>query len=143
MKSILNPDWTVPQRQASAGVLVIIYKAILLIIRVIWPLLLVFIFRESDKRFGTFEILLIGLPALILIRSLVEFYFFRFYIEAGHLIIKKGFLIKQVITIPLTKIQSVQIEQNLVHKALYPFINRGRALFLLLSNDKAGYAFKA
>ena len=89
MKSILNPDWTLPQRQASAGVLVIIYKAILLIIRVIWPLLLVFIFRESDKRFGTFEILLIGLPALILIRSLVEFYFFRFYIEAGDLIIKK------------------------------------------------------
>lgn len=116
MKSLASPDWSVPQRQASAGVLVILYKSLLLIIRVIWPLLLVFLFRESDKRFGMFEVFLTGIPAMILIRSLVEFYFFRFSIQAGDLIIKKGFLSKKVVTIPLTKIQSVQIEQNLVHK---------------------------
>ena len=34
------------------------------------------------------------------------------------LIIKRGFLSKKVITIPLNKIQSVHIEQNLVHQLL-------------------------
>ena len=118
MKRSGEHNWSIPQRQANAGVLVIIYKAFLTVIKVIWPLLLVFIFREKNRRFDTFEMLIIGIPAFILIRSLIDFYFFRFYIQDENLIIKKGFLSKRVITIPLSKIQSVHIEQNLVHQLL-------------------------
>jgi putative membrane protein len=118
MKSSREHNWNRPQRQAAAGVLVIIYKALVTVVKVIWPLLLVFVFRENNKTFDTFEMLLIGIPAFILIRSLIEFYFFRFYIVNDDLIIKRGFLSKRVITIPLNKIQSVHIEQNLVHQVL-------------------------
>ena len=118
MKSIQQHNWHSPQRQANAGIVVIIYKAFVTVVKVIWPLLLLFIFSEKDKTFGTFEMLLIGIPAFILIRSLVDFYFFRFYIHEQDLVIKKGFLSKRVITIPLNKIQSVHIEQNLVHQLL-------------------------
>ena len=118
MKGSQEHNWNIPQRQANAGILVIIYKAFVTVVKVIWPLLLVFIFRENDKTFDTFEMLLIGIPAFILFRSLVDFYFFRFYIHDENLIIQKGFLSKRVITIPLDKIQSVHIEQNLVHQLL-------------------------
>lgn len=118
MKTTQKHNWSTPQRQATAGLFVIIYKALLTVIKVIWPLLLVFLFREKNKSFDTFEMLLIGIPSLILIRSLVDFYFFRFFIVGDDLIIKKGFLSKKVITIPLNKIQSVHIEQNLVHQIL-------------------------
>jgi len=118
MKSNPEHNWNIPQRQASAGLLVIIYKALVTVFKVIWPVLLVFLFKERDKTFGIFEMLLIGVPALILTRSLVDFYYFRFYILGEDLIIKRGFLSKKVITIPLNKIQSVHIEQNLVHQVL-------------------------
>ena len=118
MKSKPEYNWDIPQRQASAGLLVIIYKALINVVKVIWPLLVVFLFQERDKAFGIFETLLVGIPALILIRSIVDFYYFRFYILDDDLIIKRGFLSKKVITIPLDKIQSVHIEQNLVHQLL-------------------------
>lgn len=118
MKSNREYNWDIPQRQASAGLLVIIYKALINVVKIIWPLLLVFLFQEKDKTFGLFEAMLIGIPALILIRSLIDFYYFRFYIRGEDLIIKRGFLSKKVITIPLNKIQSVHIEQNLLHQIL-------------------------
>ena len=112
-------DWNIPQRQSSAGVIVIIQKALVTMIRLLWPVLLVFIFRENNKKFDTFELILVSVPAVILVRSLVEFYFFRFYILNEDLIIKRGFLSRKVVTIPLSRIQSVRIEQNLVHQALH------------------------
>ncbi|MBC7829119.1 MAG: PH domain-containing protein [Chitinophagaceae bacterium] len=118
MKNNQEHNWNIPQRQASAGLLVIVYKALITVIKVIWPLALVVIFRERNKNFDTFEMLLIGVPAIILIRSVIDFFYFRFYIEKDDLIIKRGFLSKKVITIPLRKIQSVHIEQNLVHQFL-------------------------
>lgn len=118
MKSNQQHNWNIPQRQATAGLLVIIYKALLTVIKAIWPLVLVVLFRERNKTFDTFEMLLIGIPALILIRSVIDFFYFRFYIERDDLIIKRGFLSKKVISIPLNKIQSVHIEQNLVHQFL-------------------------
>ena len=118
MKTHGEPDWHIPQRQAYAGLIIIIFKAFFTVIKAIWPLVLVVVFRERNKTFDTFEMLLIGIPALILIRSIIDFFYFRFYIQNDDLVIKRGFLSKKVITIPLNKIQSVHIEQNLLHQFL-------------------------
>ena len=118
MKTNGEPDWHIPQRQAYAGLIVIIFKAFFTVIKAIWPLVLLVVFRERNKTFDTFEMLLIGIPALILIRSIIDFFYFRFYIHNDDLVIKRGFLSKKVITIPLNKIQSVHIEQNLLHQFL-------------------------
>src|SRR5687767_9492242 len=107
MKSSQEHNWNTPQRQASAGLIVIIYKALLTIIKAVWPLLLVVIFRDGNKTFDPLEMMLVGIPALILLRSVIDFFYFRFYIANEDLVIKKGFLSKKVITIPLGKIHSV------------------------------------
>ena len=65
-------DWNIPQRQSSAGVIVIIQKALVTMIRLLWPVLLVFIFRENNKKFDTFELILVSVPAVILVRSPVH-----------------------------------------------------------------------
>ena len=118
MKTNGGPDWHIPQRQAYAGLIIIIFKAFVTVIKAIWPIVLLVIFRERNKTFDAFEMLLIGIPALILIRSLIDFFYFRFYIQNEDLIIQRGFLSKKVITIPLAKIHSVHIEQNLLHQFL-------------------------
>jgi putative membrane protein len=118
MKSSQEPNWNIPQRQAVAGLVVIIYKSLITIIKAVWPLLLVVLFRERNRSFDTFDLLLIAIPALILVRSMIDFFYFRFYIDNEDLVIKKGFLSKKIITIPLGKIHSVHIEQNLLHQLL-------------------------
>lgn len=118
MKSSREHNWNIPQRQSPAGLIVIIYKAIQTIIKLLWPLLLVFVFREGNKGFDIFQLMLIGVPSLILARSIIDFYFFRFYILNNDLVIKRGFFLRRMISIPLDKIQSVHIEQNLVHRLL-------------------------
>ena len=114
----VEPDWHIPQRQAYAGLIIIIVKAFFTVIKAIWPLVLLVVFRERNKTFDTFEMLLIAIPALILIRSVIDFFYFRFYIDNEDLVIKRGSLSKKMITIPLKKIQSVHIEQNLLHQVL-------------------------
>jgi putative membrane protein len=109
-------NWTVPQRQATAGLLIIIYKAVVNIVRIIWPFIVVLLVQKNFAQANMVVIFLIALPVFILARSLVEFFYFRFYIAQDELIIKKGFISRKVIAIPLAKIQAVHIEQHLLHR---------------------------
>ena len=109
-------NWSIPQRQARAGLLVIIFKALGTIIKAIWPLLLVMLFNAGKKESPVVTAIFIGLPVLILVRSIIEFYYFRFYIANDELIIRKGFITKKNVAIPLEKIQAVHIEQGVLHQ---------------------------
>jgi putative membrane protein len=55
---------------------------------------------------------------LTIVGSLVKFFFFRFYILNEELVIKKGWLKKEVVVVPLQKIQTVHIEESFLHNAL-------------------------
>ncbi len=57
-----------------------------------------------------------ALPVIILVRSLIDYFYFRFFIANDELVIRKGLISKKTITIPLQKIQAVHIEQNLLHQ---------------------------
>lgn len=116
MNPVPENSWSVPQRQAKAGLLIIIYKSAITIIKTLWPLLAVLLFHKNRKGTNALEIALIALPVLTLVISLINYFYFRFYIADDKLIIRKGFIIKKTITIPLQKIQAVHIEQNLLHQ---------------------------
>ncbi|WP_276479702.1 PH domain-containing protein [Paraflavitalea pollutisoli] len=116
MNQLTEHSWSTPQRQAKAGLVIILFKATVSIVKTVWPLILVLLFKENKKGMDIYEIIILALPAIILTRSLVEYFYFRFYIAQEDLIIRKGFIRKQTITIPLGKIQAVHIEQNLIHQ---------------------------
>lgn len=122
-------DWSQPRRQSWAALFIILYKLLLRFIKMFWPFLLFYLFKNKRGQFDTFEIMIIGLSALSLIGSVIEFLFFRFYIQHDDLIIKSGFITKKVISLPLNKIQAVHIEQSWLHSML----NAAR-----LSFDSAG-----
>ncbi len=116
MNQFMNNNWSIPQRPARAGLLIIFYKAIINIFKIVWPLLAVLLFNQRRKGWDALMIGLIVIPALVLLRSLIEYFYFRFQIVNDELIIRKGFISKKTITIPLSKIQAVHIEQALVHQ---------------------------
>lgn len=113
-----EPDnsWSTPQRQAKAGLVIILFKATVTIVKTLWPLILLLLFKKNSKGMDVYETIILALPAIILTRSLVEYFYFRFHIANNDLIIRKGFVRKKTITIPLEKIQAVHIEQNLIHQ---------------------------
>ena len=122
-------DWSVPQRQSWAALFIILYKILWRILKTFWWVLVIYFFRNKRNEFDSFEMAIIGLSLFSLIGSVIEFIYFRFYIQENDLIIKSGFFTKKTITLPLNKIQAVHVEQTLLHNLL----NAAR-----LSFDSAG-----
>jgi putative membrane protein len=118
MNPPVNYNWHIPQRQARAGLLILGYKAIITLIKTLWPLLVIMLVRQGSKTDGrsSFVWIFLVIAALVLVRSVLDYFYFRFYIEQDELIIKKGFISRKVITIPLPKIQAVHIEQTWLHQ---------------------------
>lgn len=82
-------------------------------LRTIWPILLLWIWRKSATgNTDRYQWMALGISVLVLVPALLRFIFFRFYIQNGQLIIKQGAINKKTITLPLDKIQAVHIEQS-------------------------------
>lgn len=111
-------DWSQPQRQATAGLLIILYKAILTFIKAIWPILVIILFRNNTKDSTGLKLIMVAIGVLVVAGALINFYFFRYNIKGGELLIRKGFINKKNITIPLSNIQAVNIEQGWLHQLL-------------------------
>lgn len=126
-----NPriDWSQPQRQSWAAMFIILYKIIIRLLKIFWPVLIYYLFKNKKNEFDSFELMIVGLSIFSLLGSVVEFIFFRFYIQDENLVIRSGFITKKMVSIPLNKIQAVHIEQTWLHSIL----NAAR-----LSFDSAG-----
>lgn len=111
-------DWHIPQRQATAGLLIALYKTVFTVIKNAWVFILVLIFGQGKRSTDYVQYILIAIAVLVLVQSIIEFFYFRFFIADDELIIKKGLIRKKNITIPIEKIQAVHIEQSLLHQAL-------------------------
>ena len=109
-------DWSIPQRQSGPALLIIIFKSVTALIKGFWPFAIAILFTGKSKRVSRMELFIILFFALVLIRSLIEFFFFRFHIINSELIIRKGFFTKSTITLPLERIIAVHIEQSWLHR---------------------------
>lgn len=108
-----NKLWQEPQRQSAAALIIILYKAVWQMLRTIWPILLLWVWRKSATGdTERYQWMALGISVLVLVPAVLRFIFFRFYIQNGQLIIKQGAINKKIITLPLDKIQAVHIEQS-------------------------------
>ncbi|MGV3765167.1 MAG: PH domain-containing protein [Chitinophagaceae bacterium] len=110
-------DWSKPQRQSPAGLGLMFFKVLKGFFNVFLPLIVVYFFKKG-RASDAYEWVFAGLGVFVLVRAILEFLFYRFHIAEGELVIKSGILRKQTISLPLEKIQGVQLEQNIYHKAL-------------------------
>jgi putative membrane protein len=111
-------NWEKPQRQPLAGLVIVFIKTIWEVLKRVWPIVLLMLLRNKAGRFDTFELMASLFAGLTVISSLIKFFFFRFYILNDELIVKKGWLKKELVVVPLLKIQTVNIEESFLHNML-------------------------
>jgi putative membrane protein len=114
-----KPDLTKPTRQELRGFLVIFVFEMLKIFRAFWPILIVVFAQKKIIPTGVTIPMVIGIVILLLLIHSILFYLnFYFYVDENQFILKKGYLRKKVLSIPLGRIQSVNTKQNILQQLL-------------------------
>lgn len=139
MNSESGRDWTLARRQPMAGLAVIIGSALVRIVRLLWPILLIMLFRRDEERSHTLELIASVVPLVILIGSILLYLNFSFFIQHEHLLIRKGIFIRKEISIPFSRIHAVHIEQNFIQR----LVNVVRVKIETAGSDKAEAVFDA
>jgi putative membrane protein len=118
MKQTVQVDWQHPQRQPVAGIVIVFIKTLWQVLKRIWPFILLMLFNVKPGRVEKYALIAAALSLFTIAGSIIQFIFFRFYILNEELIIKKGWLKKETIIVPLHRIQTVHIEESFLHSAL-------------------------
>lgn len=116
-KNELHP-FSEPTRQSLVAIVLIVYKYINIVIRQVWPFLLIFLVGGGSRKRDSFAIGLAGIGLVSMIWAILSYFKFYFYIKNDELVIQKGIIRKSNLNIPLDRIQSVDINQNIVHQML-------------------------
>ena len=80
------------------------------------PLLLIIVFGGSSKKGDTLMYFAIGVAVFGGIYSIISFFKYFFYIRDDKLIVQKGVFKRSTLEIPFDRIQSINFEQNLLHR---------------------------
>lgn len=109
-------NWEQPQRQSAVGIFLFAAKAFREFIGI---LLVTFGSLIRNNRSTTaFYLATGGFALLIFGRAILQYFYFRFYVSEHQLIVKKGVFARKQIIIPFERIQTVQLEQNLLHRLI-------------------------
>jgi len=113
-----NFDFSIPQRQSWVAILMIIWKTYRILIRQIFPfLILLFVGKSSKSSYGTYIIYFVCAAAIIgMIYSILAFFRYYFYIDENKLIVEKGVIGRSKTIIPFERIQTINFEQNVAHQ---------------------------
>lgn len=114
-----NFDFSKPQRQSLIGVVVLFVNTLQKSIRALWPIILVYLFRNKTTT-SLLEIYLgiFGIVFCIALIAFLRYWFFQFYIDysKNEFVIESGIFNKTKTTIPFHKIQKVTIDQSLIQR---------------------------
>jgi putative membrane protein len=108
-------DLSKPQRQSKKSILIYLFKNIKGLLA--FSLYAIFGLSSVSNLLimgGT----IIAIAVLALIQPILKYYFFTFYLQDDELIIQQGIIQKERKAIPLERIQSVNIHQNLGQRLL-------------------------
>lgn len=112
-------DLSKPTRQSLKGLVFIFLQSIRQAVRMFWALVVILVLQknlfENKWIIGGALLAILG---LLLVHSILYYLNFYFYVKDGEFILKKGYLKKQILTIPLDRIQSVNTKQNLIQQVL-------------------------
>ncbi|MFA9391021.1 MAG: PH domain-containing protein [Prolixibacteraceae bacterium] len=114
-----KPDLSIPSRQELRGFLVIFVFEAQKTIRTFWPILILIIAQKRLLPSGVTIPMALGLVLLLMLVHAILYYLnFYFYVEGNQFILKKGYLRKKVLSVPLDRIQSVNTKQNILQQML-------------------------
>jgi len=112
-------DLSTPTRQSLKGLVFIFLQSVRQAIRMFWALIAVLVLQKNMFDYKAILPIAGGVIFLLFIAHSVLYYLnFYFYIKDGEFILKKGYLRKKILTIPIERIQSVNTKQNLIQQVL-------------------------
>lgn len=114
-----NIDLSKPTRQALKGLVFIFLVSIRQAVRMFWALIAVLVLQRNlfDNK-TVVGIVLAAILVLLVVHSVLYYLNFYFYVSDGEFVLKKGYLRKKILSIPLDRIQSVNTKQNLIQQVL-------------------------
>jgi len=113
----MRVDFSQPRRQSIIAILLIIQKSLKIIVRQIWPFIIIFFVGGSASSYkGMILPLIIALSLFSTIWAVLSYFKYYFYIKDDELIIEKGVLSKTKLNIPFDRIQTVNFQQNIIHQ---------------------------
>lgn len=109
-----------PQRQSLIGVLVMFTDTFQRLVRGLWPILVIWLFKFNELNKTYVLSGAIGILVLVAVIAYLRYRNFTFYIDDQNdeFIIQKGILNKTRIAIKLEKIQQVTINQSFIQKVI-------------------------
>ena len=118
MKKNSKYDFSKPIRQSYVAILMIIYKYYSIIIRQLLPLIILFFIGKNKAASWTDYIvyLAVGIAIFSMIVAIISYFRFYFHIENDELIVEQGIFNKKKTSIPFDRIQTINLEQNIVHQ---------------------------
>lgn len=105
-----------PQRQSPLALAMMFFKILRTVITVIWPMLIGLL--VGGKKGNPALKWIIGggsILLFVLVKTVLDYLYFKFSIQDGQLVVRKGFFYKTAISIPLERIQAVHMEQSFLH----------------------------
>ena len=120
----MNPDMPEssslysPQRQSPKAIVLILFKYFRIIVRQIWPILLVALINPMSQKGIYITYLVFAIAFLSLVYSIIAYTRFYFFIQNDELCVRSGVFRKTVINVPFDRIQSVDFKRNVIHQLL-------------------------
>ena len=111
-------DFSQPIRQSYVAILMIIYKYYSIIIRQLLPVVVIF-FIGKNKSASWTDYLLYAVAVIAffsMVIAIIAYFRFYFHLAEDEVVVQQGILNKKKTSIPFDRIQTVNIEQNLVHQ---------------------------
>ena len=116
-KSIIQ-KFSVEQKQSKMGMVVIFFDKFISIVKNYAIFLIIPMWKDFDLILLIILILLIALFTAALTVIEFKYFTFQFDFNKNDFIVKKGFLKKTKLSVPLNKIQQINLNQNFIHKFL-------------------------
>ncbi|MBC8644500.1 PH domain-containing protein [Flavobacterium lindanitolerans] len=111
-------DFTTPQRQSVTGIIVMFADTFQGVVRAMWVPLLLILFKLKQDQYLVVGLGFLGLVVLTTVIGYLKYRNFTFYLdeEKQEFVLRKGVINKSRISIQLSKIQQVDINQSIIQK---------------------------
>ncbi len=112
-------DFSQERRQSVKGLILIFIQEGRKAIKMFWPILVPILFKKgSENRFLIIGAILLGGLLLTLVHAILFYRAYKFHVKGNQFILRKGYLNRKVLTIPLDRIQNVKTSQSVLQQAL-------------------------
>lgn len=138
-RSDLSYDFSVPTRQSMVAILMIVLKTYRIIVRNVWPFLLLFLFKGKGPGSNNWIFALIVAALIGMVYSIINYFRYYFYLDNDELIIESGVLKRSKLNVPFDRIQTINFEQNVIHRVF----NVVRLKIDTAGSAKAEFQFQA